>query len=186
MSSTPRCNRIGGTLVIDGTETTLYGCPCCPEYIGCSSTDCHGDESQACTTAPLLGCFCNWPGRIMFPYLQDSRPPGNEPPIYINDLDALFSDPNFNPYASHSLSTTAAVSSRTSWSTLSETRLPASTAPITTTQVVLQNSTWMDLLSNQQESFSLYHNSSVFLMLDHLKHMQMDSLTLKVAIIRIY
>lgn len=37
--STPRCSQLGGMLVIDGLDTVLYGCPCCPEFIYCSSAD---------------------------------------------------------------------------------------------------------------------------------------------------
>ncbi len=170
MSSTPRCNRADGKLVIDGIETALHGCPCCPEYIACSSTDYNGDANQACTSVPLRGCFCNWPGRIMFPYWQASWQPDNEPAVLLNSFDAAFDDPDFHPDHSQILSTTSMVSFSTSLSTFSETRARASTTPRNTASPIPQNSTWIDLLLSREEAFGRSQNSSGFVMLDHIKH----------------
>lgn len=58
-----RCNRDGGGLVVDGVETHLEGCPCCPEFIECNSVSCNGDSTRTCSSELLYGCFCDWPGR---------------------------------------------------------------------------------------------------------------------------
>lgn len=97
MSLTPRCNRAEGTLYIEGTRTPLHGCPCCPEYIACSSTDCNGNANQACTSTPLHGCFCDWPGRIMIQYVQEQWQPHTDDLIQIDTFDQMFYDPDFDP-----------------------------------------------------------------------------------------
>jgi hypothetical protein len=167
-SSTPRCNQADGKLVIDGTETALHGCPCCPEYIACSSTDCNGGANQACTSVYLHGCFCNWPSRgPVLTHWQPAWQPGDEPDVYINMIDAAFDDPDFDPLGGQIFSPTA-VSFTASMSMFYEARPLAtqrSTAP-----ALPQNFTGIDLLSSIQDAFSLLQNGSVFSMPDHLKH----------------
>jgi hypothetical protein len=166
-SSTPRCNRGDGKLVSDGTEIALHGCPCCPEYIACSSTDCNGGANQACTSVHLHGCFCNWPGRgPVLTHWQPAWRPGDPPDAYINTFDAAFGDPDFDPLGLGMFPTTA-VSFIASMSMFYEARPLAtqrSTAP-----PLSRNFTRIDLLSSIQEAFSL-QNGSVFLIPDHLKH----------------
>jgi len=167
-SLTPRCNRADGKLVIDGTETALHGCPCCPEYIACSSTDCYGGANQACTSVPLHGCFCDWPGRG--PQLTAWQPAfsaGDEPDVYIYDADAFLDDPDYHPLGGQRLPTTAVSSTASSSMLIEATPLPTqgSIAP-----AIPQNFTWMDLLSRRQEAFSLPRNGSVFVIPDHFKH----------------
>lgn len=167
-SSTPRCNQTNGKLVVDGTETALHDCPCCPEYIHCSSTDCNGGANQVCTSVPLHGCFCDWPSRG--PTLMAVEPPRGEddpPYVYVNDIDAFFYDSNH-----HSLSVqtspTAAISFTASPSMVYDARPLATqreTAP-----ALAQNFTWMSLPSRRREGFSLSQNGSVFVVSDHFKH----------------
>jgi hypothetical protein len=164
-SSIPRCNRADGKLVIDGTETDLPGCPCCPEYIACSSSDCNGGANQACTSVPLHGCFCDWPGRG--PQLTSWEPVGNGPDIYIYDADAFLDDPDYHPLGGQR-STSTAVSFTASSSMHFEARPLATQGSIA--PAMPQNFTWMDLLSRRQEAFSLSQNASVFVMPDHFKH----------------
>ncbi|KAE8447022.1 hypothetical protein EG329_011156 [Mollisiaceae sp. DMI_Dod_QoI] len=185
MSTIPRCNQAEGKLVIDGTETALHGCPCCPEYIACSSTECNGSANQACTSVPLHGCFCDWPGRgpvlttwdgpdvsiydadafLDDPDYQPASWMRDVPPVYINDFDELYFDPNYHPLSGQISSTTAV--SFTASSSMYETRPLATqiTAP-----AVLQNFTWMDFLPSRQEAFSLSQNGSVFVIPDYFKH----------------
>ncbi|KAF8860189.1 hypothetical protein BDZ45DRAFT_672713 [Acephala macrosclerotiorum] len=158
-SSTPRCNQADGKLVIDGTETALHGCPCCPEYIACSSTDCNGGANQACTSVALHGCFCDWPGRG--PHLTALQPAfsmGDEPDVYIYDADAFLDDPDYHPLGGQILSTTA-VSFTASSSMFNEAR-PLATQ-MSTAPALPQNFTWMDLLSSRQEAFSLSQNGTL-------------------------
>jgi hypothetical protein len=168
-SSTPRCNRADGKLVIDGTEIALHGCPCCPEYIACSSTDCNGGANQACTSYPLHGCFCDWPGRG--PQLTAWEPAwqeGDPPDILINDADAFLDDPDYHPPGGGQRSATTAVSFTATSSMLFEAR-PLATQE-STASAIPQNFTLMDLLSRIQEAFSLSQNSSVFVIPEQSKH----------------
>jgi hypothetical protein len=165
---TPRCNQADGKLLIDGTETALSGCPCCPEYIACSSTDCNGDANQACTSVPLHGCFCDWPGRgSLLIFWQPAWQEGDPPDVYINDADAFLDDPDYPPLGGQ-VPSTISVSSTASSSISYEAR-PLATH-MSSAPALAQNSTLMDLLSSRQEAFSLSHNGSVFVMPDHFKH----------------
>lgn len=168
MFTTPRCNRVDGKLVTNGLETALHGCPCCPEHINCGSADCNGGAYQACTTAPLYGCFCDWPnpGASLL-YWQPPWQPGDPPDIYVNDFDASFNNPNFHPSAGQSLPTT--VSFIASSSILSEAR-PLATHESSTAPAILQNLTRMDLLLDRQEAFGLSQNSSVLIIPAHFKN----------------
>ncbi|RDL36759.1 uncharacterized protein BP5553_06111 [Venustampulla echinocandica] len=159
-SSTPRCNQADGKLVTDGTETALHGCPCCPEYIACSSTDCNGGANQAYTSFPLHGCFCDWPGRGPILTCSDGLD------VLINDAEAFLDDPDYHPFGGQILSGTA-VSFTASSSMFYEAR-PLATQR-STVPVLPQNLTRMNLLSSRQEAFGLLQNGSVFVMPDHFK-----------------
>lgn len=167
ISSTPRCNRADGKLVIDGTEITLHGCSCCPEYIACSSTDCNGGANQACNSVRSYGCFCDWRGRG--PQLTEfsARSAGDHPDVYIYDADAFLDDPDYHPLGGQRSSTAAAFFTASS-SMLFDGRPLATQASIA--PAIPQNFTWMDLLSRRQEPFSLSQNGSVFVRPDHFKH----------------
>lgn len=91
--TTPRCSQMNGKLIIEGIETSLHGCQCCPEYIFCPISDCNGDASQRCTTAHLRGCFCDWPGRG--PHIT---PWQRTPFVLFNDIDRYFDDPDAEYY----------------------------------------------------------------------------------------
>jgi hypothetical protein len=162
--STPRCSQANGLLVIDGTETALHGCPCCPEYIECSFTECNGGADRACTSVPLRGCFCDWPGRG--PVLTDWT--------QINDEYLVLGPNNWeppedsNPHSGgYQPSSTNLVLFTASQSTSHEARPLAthrSTAP-----VLPPNFTGSGLLLNRQQPFSLPENNNVITMPHYLK-----------------
>jgi hypothetical protein len=94
-----RCNHPGGMLFIENTPVSLIGCPCCPDFIECDSSDCSGDPVlRTCLVEKVKGCLCNWPkgGAFLF-----SNTPTSEQ-FLVNTFDSWMAAGGLEPGPSQS------------------------------------------------------------------------------------